>query len=411
MIWHQTIIARSLDSFSKFLAVGASATLVLPTAILSTWMSLFLLCWLGSGNLRVKIARVAHHPVALSALALVALFLLGILYTSASTEHALKIFGKYGRLLLIPLLLSVFYDSQLRDRAYRVFLGVMIATLLVSYAQLLGLVPLGPPGQEYALVKGRIAHGFFMAVLVYLMATHFIQQPRLRWVWGVLVVLGINNVLFMNSGRTGYMILLGLMVLFTYQQWRWRGLLISVVASTMIAMIGFSASPIFKQRILEMSTDVQKYIQGDAEFTSVGGRMEFYQNSLQLIAKHPLLGGGTGSFKSEYAQLVKQQGVLSTNPHNEYLMVTSELGLVGLAALLMLWIQQWRYSQNLEWPYRHAAQGLVVAMVIGCLFNSFLLNFSEKWFYIYLAALSCAGPVFKKEQSHDAPKISVEAKR
>ena len=65
---------------------------------------------------------------------------------------------------------------------------------------------------------------------------------------------------------------------------------------------------------------------------------------------------------------------------------------------------------DLEWPYRHAAQGLVVAMVIGCLFNSFLLNFSEKWFYIYLAALSCAGPVFKKEQIHDVPKISVEAK-
>ena len=338
MIWHQTKIAQRLDITSKIMAVGAPLTLILPAAILNTWMSLLLLCWLSSGNLRLKISRIMHHPVALSAIVLVGLFLLGMLYTSASSEQALKIFGKYNRLLFIPVLLTIFYEPLWRQRAYRVFLGVMIATLLVSYAQLLGIAPLGPPGQEYALIKGRIAHGFFMAVLVYLMATHFVHQPRWRWIWGVLIVLGINNVLFMNSGRTGYMILLGLMVLFTYQQWRWRGLLISVVASTMIAMIGFSASPIFKQRILEMSTDVQKYIQGDAEFTSVGGRMEFYQNSLQLIAKHPLLGGGTGSFKSEYAQLVKQQGVLSTNPHNEYLMVTSELGLVGLAALLMLWI-------------------------------------------------------------------------
>lgn len=411
MIWHQTIIARGLDNTSKFLAVGAPITLVLPAAILNTWMSLLLLCWLCSGNLRLKISRIIHHPVALSAFVLVGLFLLGMLYTSANSEQALKIFGKYNRLIFIPLLLTIFYEPLWQQRAYRAFMAVMIATLLLSYGQLLGIVPLGPPGQEYALSKGRIAHGFFMAILVYLMASHFINQPRWRWIWGALIVLGINNVLFMNEGRTGYMILLGLMVLFTYQQWRWRGLLISIVASVMIAVVGFSTSPIFKKRMQAISTDIQQYIQGDPQFTSVGGRMQFYQNSLELIAEHPLLGGGTGSFKSEYAQLLMQQGVLSTNPHNEYLMVTSEIGLVGLAALLMLWFQQWRYGRYLEWPFRHAAQGLVVAMVIGCLFNSFLLNFSEKWFFIYLAALSCAGPVIKKAKILDAPQMPVEAKR
>lgn len=407
MTWHQTKIAQRLDFASKVMAVGASVTLFLPTAILSTWMALFLVCWLGSGNLRSKIARIATHPVALSALVLVGLFLLGLLYTSASTEHALKIFGKYSRLLLIPLLLSVFYEAQWRDRAYRWLIGTMVAVMLLSYAQLLGIIPLGPPGQQYALVKGTIAHGFFMAMLVYLMASHFIHQPRLRWVWGVLIVLGTINVLFINAGRTGYMIFIGLMILFTYQQWRWRGLIASALGAVLIAVIGFNASPIFTQRVLEVNTQIQQYIRGDSQLTSVGARLEFYQHSLDLIAAHPLIGGGTGSFVPEYARLVTQKGIHpSTNPHNEYLVITVELGLIGLATLLMLWFQQWRYSLYLEWPYRHAAQGLVVAMAIGCLFNSFLLNFSEKWFYIYLVALACSPPVTKTKRGYDARELS-----
>ncbi len=65
--------------------------------------------------------------------------------------------------------------------------------------------------------------------------------------------------------------------------------------------------------------------------------MEFYRNTLAQIQKNPLLGTVNGSFPVVYSQQAKDTGrVASKNPHNEFMLITVQTGLVGLAALLWL---------------------------------------------------------------------------
>ncbi len=383
--------ARTMDNAAKTMAVFAAVALLLPAAWVNISLALFLLFWMAGGNWREKLARVRANALTPWVLALFALFAVGLTYTSASRELALEIFGKYAKLLYIPLLFSVFYESAWQRRAYYAFLAVMIVMLLLSYGQLLGWVPLGPPGQDYTLFKGRIAFGLFLAFTAYLLVHHLRTQPRLRWLWALLLGLALYNLLFMNEGRTGYAAFFGLLLLFACQLWRWRGLVIAVVAAALLGGGAFLASPVFKARVVEVADNIQQFEVGEAD-TSVGLRLQFYQNTLRLIATHPFLGGGTGSFIPEYAQLAEVQHVRPTdNPHNEYLLVTTQLGLAGLALLLALGYKLWVHSRRLAAHYRHAAQGLLVTMGVGSLFNSMLMDFSEGHFFVYFCALLYAG--------------------
>jgi len=135
--------------------------------------------------------------------------------------------------------------------------------------------------------------------------------------------------------------------------------------------------------------DVQAYGAGLSE-TSLGWRAEFWQNTLRMIRQHPVLGGGTGSFASEYREQAAKQRLPSdhatVNPHNEYLLVWSQQGLVGLALLLVLWVVQWRRALALNDAERYLTHALVLIMICGDLFNSFLLDNFEGHFYAVLTA-------------------------
>jgi O-antigen ligase len=121
-------------------------------------------------------------------------------------------------------------------------------------------------------------------------------------------------------------------------------------------------------------------------------RMEFYRSSVNIIREHPLFGAGTGSFPAAYAAAVagKQMGG-TVNPHNEYLLIATQLGMIGLACLLFLFYTQWRLAARLEPLYRDLARGIVLVFVVGCLFNSLLLDHTEGLLFAWATGLLFAG--------------------
>jgi O-antigen ligase len=112
-----------------------------------------------------------------------------------------------------------------------------------------------------------------------------------------------------------------------------------------------------------------------------------------VIADQPILGVGTGGFAAAYAKKVEGTGKVATqNPHNEFLLMWAQLGIAGLALLIWLFWWQWRLAADL--PTRlesELARGLVVTMVIGCMFNSLLLDHTEGLFYAWLTGVLYGG--------------------
>ena len=380
-------LRHRFDTASRWMAVATAFSLVVSTALCTVTMILFLGFWIASGHYREKLSQSQARPLALCSLALLAMLVIGVLYSAATLPQALDTLGSYRELLYLPLLLTAFGDQKWQRRGYYAFLAAMLLVLTLSYAKLVGWLPLGPPGQEYTVFKGRITYSLLMAYAVYLWAQHFMHDTRRRWLWGLSIALGLINLLFMIGGRTGYLVFFALIILFMYQYWHWRGLLLSGLLVVGVTTLAYHTSDPFQQRMGQMISDITED-QPPGTITPGRLRLEFYANTLSLIARHPWLGGGTGSFVPEYAELVQEKHLYPTNnPHNEFLLITTQIGLVGLALLLLLGYRQWRLSYALRPEFIAAAQGLVVTLAVGSLFNSLLLDFTEGHFYACLTGI------------------------
>ncbi|TMH49697.1 MAG: hypothetical protein E6H62_15355, partial [Betaproteobacteria bacterium] len=110
---------------------------------------------------------------------------------------------------------------------------------------------------------------------------------------------------------------------------------------------------------------------------------------VEIVKSHPWVGAGTGGFAAAYARQVQGTSMMPLpQPENQYLLTAVQIGAVGLAALLALFALQWHLASRLATRTdTDLARGLVVTMVVGCLFNSFLLDHTESLFYAWLTGL------------------------
>lgn len=376
-----------MNTITHVLGVLAAFVLIFPTALVNAVLFLLLISYFLSGNYADKWQRIRTNPVARASLWLFGLFMAGVIYTSAGFIEALGTLNSYRELWLLPIAISIFNQANWRQRAYYAFLIAVGVAVLASFSMRLGWLPPGKIDQEWVPFKGRIAYGFFLAFAIYLMLHHAMWAEILkrRILWLAFAALSSFNLLFLVSGRTGHVIFVVLLALLLFQYrerakkyWLAILLVLSVLAATTIL-----TSPAIKSR----SADIE-LATTNPEASSMGQRLIFWKTSLRIIADHPLLGGGTGSFAREFAKhAYDRPGFYANNPHNEYLMIASQLGLVGLALFLWLLYRIFRYSKKLQRPYDYAAQGLVVAMAVGCLFNSFLRDHGEGHFFAIYAGL------------------------
>jgi O-antigen ligase len=230
---------------------------------------------------------------------------------------------------------------------------------------------------------------FFWAVEAY-----FSKSRPKRIVLLILSALAVFNVLGMINAKTAYLVLPILLGYFLIRQWRWKGAVTFFLAIVLLAAMAYSlpTNPLH-QRIVEAVKEFKQWQPDQAEETSTGLRLEFYRYSLKIVRDHPLLGVGVGGFAEAYAKQIKDPKMArSDNPHNEYLLVATQLGLIGLAALLYLFYTQWRLAPLLPTPKDTLlASGVVLAFMVGCLFNSFLTDYDEGVFFIWISALLFSG--------------------
>lgn len=390
-----------MSNLVQAMGVLMAFVLIFPTALENVALFLLLLVYGLSGGYGEKWRRIRANPVATASLLLFGLFVAGISYSSASLETALGVLNKYRELLLLPLVISIFQDEPWRRRAYYAFLAAIPVALVISFSMRLGWVPPWPVEKDiasWAPFKSRIAYGFFLAFAAYLMIHHLLRSQS-RWQrlsWGGAACLTIYNLTFMVSGRTGHIVLAALILLLSYQYWasfRKRWLMFSV-AAVIAATAVLSTSP----AILSRGNDIDKAMSAP-EKSSIGQRVIMWQTALRVISDHPIIGAGTGSFAGEYAKKAYDHPTfLAGNPHNEYLLIAGQLGVPGLFGFLLLLYRHWKRSAALTMPYGFAAQGLVLAMAVGCMFNSFLYDHGEGHFYAIFAGILFSGPATQQDE-------------
>ncbi len=382
------MLVRVIDKLKTryILAILIGLSIPTSTALTNILCPLAFLFILVEGQYTKKFFVLYRNNIALVAISLVITIIFGFLYTPVSFSEATLMLNKYREFIYIPMFLLIFTDEKSRKLGLYAFLTIMGITLLLSYLMVIADLEIGKGNPQSPFVfKNYITQNLLMALATYFIAIKAWQEKQ--WLYSIIIMLSIYNILFMSAGRTGYVILFCLILMFFYHVYNLKGILIGSLILIVLAGVAYNFSGILQQRVDKVYTNIKDYQHGNTN-TSVGIRLEFYKNSLVLIAKNPILGSGTGSFSHEYNKLFTNN---TTNPHNDYLMIAIQWGIIGAGLFILLLYSMWHSSNSLAIQTKFMAQGLVITIIVGCLINSLWLDNTEGHVFAYLIGVFYGG--------------------
>lgn len=359
--------------FSVF--VSTALTNVLALSILLATV----LC----GRLARLPALLHEHPAALWAVLLFLVLLLRSWPAAGGMEAALEVLSKYRELLLIPVLLLVFSNSRSRELSWKALVLASVLSLLVSF--LMGMEILPWDAERGPALRSRITHSVFISFFLFYCAHRWLDGDSRRWLFAALILLSILNLFLVAGGRTGQLASVLLLVLFAFQRLRLKPALLVATLLLLASGAFFLAS----ERGRDGVRDVMSFMNDEVVTgqMSMGLRLLYWENALELITEAPLLGHGTGSFESLYSAMVSDPALRAAHPHNEPLFIAVQAGLFGLLVYGGFLLALWREARYLSGAQRWFVEGLLLLLLVTSLFNTPFLDHTEGHWFALLFAL------------------------
>jgi O-antigen ligase len=349
-------------------------------------------------------------------LAMLAALAGSIAYTSAPLPAALNDFAKYGKLLVIPLALSLVRTRREAIVALTVYAVAQIFVVLTSYLLSMDLVlpwVHKPRWQRLSLAtvyssyldQSIMTTGF--AALCWHLRGEFPGRHGRKLAIG-LVLLCAVNVLFLLPGRSGQVALLVAIALALFWSIPGPGKWAALVVPPLVLVAAMVLSPQVGHRVSMVVTESLAYSRGENAPTSSGLRLDFWHRSVQAFRERPLFGHGVGSWNAEFRRLegaeLNPRFRDLRNPHQEYLLWAVQLGSAGVVLLLAFFAVLVRDASRFRPDVRHAAQSLVAVLAAVCLFNASLFDgLIGDYFCIVLGLLLVLGLRTPQPSSGAAP--------
>jgi hypothetical protein len=178
------------------------------------------------------------------------------------------------------------------------------------------------------------------------------------------------------------------------------------LAGAVLVVVAALAPPTVWQRIETLAKPVTSGSRetGAVVDTSVELRLGAQQTALEIFLAHPFVGAGSGNFPPLYQDVSRRLGVKAVGteyfPHNLYLEILAELGVVGLTAFAAMVYALWaglRRSMPSAVDARASAHSLrelsfgIEAALVGYLAGMVLLQGSyPRYFWMLLALVVVA---------------------
>jgi O-antigen ligase len=395
----------SLSRVADGLVVAVAASLPWSTSATGILIALWLLAYLLTIDLPALRREIATWAGGLPVL-LWLLGVLGMLWADASLGERLGGLGSFHRLLVIPLLLARFRQS---DGGRPVLIGFFLSAVALLAASMLHAVLWDQTGLPFGMQAGVPVKDYIAQSGVFLICMFALLGIAVEW-WHegrrphalaavLLSMLFLADIAFVATGRTSLVAILVLALVFGLRRFGMRGLLGAVVAAATVAAVLWASSSYLRGRVDRLVEDFRMY-ESNYTLTSSGLRVEFWRKSFGFISEAPLIGHGTGSINGLFRRSVtghdQASAVASENPHQQILAVAIQIGLVGVAVLLAMWLAHLALFSGAGLT---AWIGLIIVVqnIVSSQFNSHLFDFTQGWLYVF--GVGVVGGMVRREQS------------
>jgi O-antigen ligase len=370
-------------------------TLFFPVGIIYTGILLFLFSLLYSGDYRTKWLTVKANPLFWPIIGLSAITCCAAILLERPQDSFWSGFAHYQIYIVLLFFISV-GSGDWQKRAVTVFFVGAFYAATLYYFNLLQILPKMGIFANFLVYRGNksILLGILLAIAAGWMLYEMASLADRRWLWLMVpaFLYVVIALLFLAKSRTASLIFVLLCLLFflKYLTMSWRSVLWILGLVLMFAVAWLSASDL-RLRVIGTVDDINAFSQGQ-QISDDGIRLEMYSVTSKIIAEKPWTGHGIATFSSQYKKYSKGLPSEGTRtPHNDYLFYAAEIGLIGLAALLWIWLTQLTVAWKIGGAPGMWLGMLGVAIMVGGMFNAALRDAVFGMPFMILLAIPLAG--------------------
>lgn len=362
------------------------------------------------GNIAEKLSYFWKFKMNIFALMLVAILAIGMFYHPLGWQAGFHQFFKYShKFIFILFLLPLFIDEKWRRYTLDTLIYTALVFSIIYCLHAYHIVNFHTEAifhRDFWYILSRIPWSFYVAIAAFILLNRVLDEEKNKKINMAYCVFLLFFIFFVNAERTGMLVTLALLSLFIVQRKGLKGVLIMVLLVPLLSISLYFASPIVKSRINLAMDNIHNYQQGKVN-TSIGLRMAFARNSLQLVEKKLWFGYGTGSFTHMYEKTggprLEVDGPPLGDPHNSYINLLVQVGMIGLFTFMSWLLMQLIETFSLPKNERRLMQGLILAFVIACFCVSAFLKSRIFMLYICSSLVLYASrfSLSYKEQPHE----------
>ncbi len=378
---------------------------LMPLTVFGANLIIVIICliWLFSGDYKNKYFQIISNKFIVACLIFFFLHVLGLLWTEDLAWGFHIVHKMWYFLLLLPVLFTIVKKENIKLYVSAFLLAISL-TEIASYLVWFELVE---PFKNATVnnptpFMSHISYNPILAFAIYLVAHEIFFNKKLsNLAYSCFCFFAISMTInmFITGGRAGqvtFFVMLSVLIFQVLNKQRAKSLLVICILIPAIFTSAYYSSNLFNKRV-NMAIDefisfsetqgIDKITQGH---TSVGIRLAMAKNSSEIIIKNPIIGIGTGDFPQEYKKINQINTPWlpnSTNPHNMYVLILMQLGLMGLVSLLTIFYYQLKISlKSKEESLRRIALTLPIMFLVMMLSDSYLLGHFTTLMYVFFSS-------------------------
>ena len=340
---------RVVNKAQQVLFILLGITIPTSIAITNLVIGLLALCWIIEGDFKNKFKAIKVSKWILSVFALIALYGLGMLWGNTHLNANWQ-FQRLALLLVFPVLRTMNLKQETIRNGVVAFLITTFISAIVSIAINNNIIL---PIDEYfsfinydwsisAFIKYNY-HNVILSLSFTISLYILIEKKSKYKVALVLFIIAYAISIFTERGRAGQVIfnLSALFYIIYYNRKHLLRLLAFIILLFSFQFIVYKTTKVYKNRFDAVSNIIVNNGEaGKGKLEDI--RYVFVRESVNRILQKPIWGYGTGSFGKIFIDEVDSghDFQLHTTPHNQYLYVWFELGILGLILLLLIFYHQ-----------------------------------------------------------------------
>jgi len=330
-------------------------------------------------------------------LALWAMVLVGMTYTTAPWQWSSINLGKYSKLAyVLPIILLLYERPVWQTRSLNAFAIGMTFILVSTWLNIWFVLPWSSSqtpgwGVSHHVMYDHIIQNVMMSfyVVYALLQADKHKQGHWRAIWLVLAAGAVFSITHLSQGRTGVVVLVPALLTYGATRWGARKTLIALPLAAIVLGAAAMSSSVMRERIEQAYTE---FSNRDADvFSSIGHRLYNWETTPKLIAEAPVIGHGTGAYHTEICRFMDKPewcDIFHWHSHNQYLFFAADHGLIGAGLYIALIASLFVVAYKSPHP---AARTLLFTLAgilaVDSLFNSPMFSSKEAEFFLYMMAL------------------------